>query len=81
MARRMNERVQTAGRRPPRTDRPVPNSKDREMPGATRTLEEDLRQALGTKVQVSRSREGGKIVIYFYSEEELESIYDKIVGK
>ncbi len=51
------------------------------MPAAARALEEDFRQALGTKVQVFRSREGGKVVIYFYSEEELESIYNKIVGK
>ncbi len=54
---------------------------EREMPAATRALEEDFRKALGTKVQVSRSRKGGKVVIHFYSEEELESVYEKIVGK
>jgi ParB family transcriptional regulator, chromosome partitioning protein len=52
-----------------------------EMPAATHALEDDFRKALGTKVQVFRSREGGKIVIYFYSEEELEAVYDQIVGK
>ncbi len=52
-----------------------------EMPAATRALEEEFRKALGTKVQVARSRKGGKIVIYFYSEEELEAVYEKIVGK
>ncbi len=81
VARRMNEREQTAGRRPPRTDRSAPNSKDHAVSQITRALEEELRDALGTKVQVFRSREGGKVVIYFYSEEELESIYVKIVGK
>ncbi len=54
---------------------------EREMPGATRALEDDFRKALGTKIQVSRSRKGGKIVVYFYSEEELEAIYEKVVGK
>jgi ParB family transcriptional regulator, chromosome partitioning protein len=54
---------------------------EREMPAATRALEDDFRKALGTKVQVTRSRRGGKIVVYFYSEEELESIYEKIVGR
>lgn len=54
---------------------------EREMPAATRALEDELRKALGTKVQVFRSRKGGKIVLHFYSEEELESIYEKIVGK
>jgi ParB family chromosome partitioning protein len=54
---------------------------EREMPAATRALEDDFRKALGTKVQMSRSRKGGKIVVYFYSEEELEAIYEKVVGK
>ena len=54
---------------------------EREMPAATRALEEAFRKALGTKVQVSRSRKGGKIVVHFYSEEELEAIYEKVVGK
>lgn len=52
-----------------------------EMPGETRALEDELRRALGTKVQVFRSREGGKIVLHFYSEEELEALFDKLVGK
>ena len=63
----------------PRAERPA--REEREMPAATRALEDDFRKALGTKVQVSRSRAGGKIVVHFYSEEELESIYDKIVGR
>jgi ParB family chromosome partitioning protein len=54
---------------------------ERDMPAATRSLEDDFRKALGTKVQVSRSRKGGKIVVYFYSEEELEAIYEKVVGR
>ncbi len=51
-----------------------------ELPIASRAIEEELRKALGTKVQVYRSREGGKIVIYFYSEEELEWLFEKISG-
>ncbi len=47
----------------------------------TLALEERLRRVLGTKVEVFRSRKGGKIVLHFYSEEELHSIYEKIVGK
>ncbi len=52
---------------------------EREVPAATRALEEDFRRALGTKVQIYRSREGGKIVIHFYSEEELQAVYERIV--
>jgi ParB family chromosome partitioning protein len=45
----------------------------------TRALEEDLRRALGTKVELVRSHKGGKIVIEFYSDEELDAIYRRIV--
>lgn len=46
----------------------------------THSIEEDLRRALGTKVELYRSQRGGKIVIEFYSDEELEAIYEKLVG-
>lgn len=45
----------------------------------TRAVEEELRRALGTKVDLIRSQKGGKIVIEFYSDEELDAIYRKIV--
>ncbi|MDQ3705222.1 MAG: ParB/RepB/Spo0J family partition protein [Chloroflexota bacterium] len=44
-----------------------------------RDLEEQFRNALGTKVQLSKSRRGGRLVIYFYSDEELERIYGTII--
>lgn len=43
-------------------------------------IEEDLRRALGTKVRMARSRRGGRIVIEFYSEDELSRLYDRLVG-
>jgi ParB family chromosome partitioning protein len=46
-----------------------------------RSLEDRFRAALGTKVQLSRSSRGGRLVIYFYSEEELDRIYGTIVGE
>jgi ParB family chromosome partitioning protein len=46
----------------------------------TVALENRFREALGTKVTLSRSKKGGKLVIRFYSEEELQAIYDVIVG-
>jgi ParB family chromosome partitioning protein len=42
--------------------------------------ESRLREVLGTKVALMRSRKGGRIIIEFYSEEEFEAIYEKIVG-
>src|SRR5438874_84239 len=38
----------------------------------TARLEEELRRALGTKVELYRSRKGGRVVIHFFSEEELQ---------
>ncbi len=70
-ARRMNEKSKKS----------KPKSTGHDVPAGTRALEEDLRKALGTQVQVFRSRQGGKIVVNFYSEEELHSIYEKIVSK
>ncbi|NOZ28137.1 MAG: ParB/RepB/Spo0J family partition protein [Chloroflexi bacterium] len=46
----------------------------------TRALEAQFRDALGTKVNLSRSRRGGRLVIYFYSEEELQHLYERLVG-
>jgi ParB family transcriptional regulator, chromosome partitioning protein len=43
-------------------------------------IEEDLRRALGTKVRMARSRRGGRIVIEFYSDDELSRLYDRLVG-
>ena len=47
----------------------------------TRRLEEAFRDALGTKVALTRGRKGGRLVISFYSDEELQSIYEHIVGE
>ncbi len=46
----------------------------------TRQLEEAFRNALGTKVSLTRGARGGRLVISFYSEEELQAIYERIVG-
>jgi len=40
--------------------------------------EEELQQALGTKVAIKKSGSGGQIVIEFYSEEELSGLIGKI---
>ncbi len=45
----------------------------------TRALEDRLRETLGTKVDLFRTRKGGRIIIHFYSEEELAALYDKLL--
>ena len=46
----------------------------------TEALERDFREALGTKVDLFRTRQGGRLVIHYYSEEDLQMLYDRIVG-
>jgi ParB family chromosome partitioning protein len=42
---------------------------------------EKFQSRLGTKVNLVRGKKGGRLVIHFYSEEELQAIYEAIVGK
>jgi ParB family chromosome partitioning protein len=43
-------------------------------------VEEDLRQALGTKVRMARSRNGGRIIIEWYGDDELGRLYERLTG-
>ncbi len=43
-------------------------------------LEDRLRKRLGTKVSLNQRRKGGTLVIHYYSQEELESILNHILG-
>jgi ParB family chromosome partitioning protein len=47
----------------------------------TRALEARFREALGTKVNLTRQGDRGRIVIHFYSEEELDALYERIIGR
>lgn len=44
-------------------------------------LEDAFRQALGTRVRLLRGRHGGRLVIHFFSDEELQGLYEAIVGR
>ncbi|MCI0345414.1 MAG: ParB/RepB/Spo0J family partition protein [Chloroflexi bacterium] len=43
-------------------------------------LEEDLRRALGTKVTLTPTRRGGRIVIDYFGDDELSRIYERLTG-
>jgi ParB family chromosome partitioning protein len=68
LVRRLRERAPRATPTPARPD-----------PDLER-VEEDLRRSLGTKVILARTRRGGRIVIEYYSDEDLGRIYERIVG-
>jgi ParB family transcriptional regulator, chromosome partitioning protein len=42
-------------------------------------LEDEFREALGTRVRLEKGPRGGRLVIYFFSDDELQGIYDAIV--
>lgn len=44
-------------------------------------VEERLRSVLGTQVRLERSRKGGRIVIRFYGDEDLEALLDRLLGE
>lgn len=52
----------------------------RQLPPDAAAIEDRFRQALGTKVQLYKSRKGGRLVIHFYSDEELTGLYETICG-
>ena len=68
LARRLRE----PALRPAASERPADPDAER--------VEEDLRRALGTKVSLARTRRGGRIVIEFYSDEELGRLYERLTG-
>lgn len=49
-------------------------------PADLERLERGLREALATKVTLITSRKGGKITIEYYTQEELERLYERLTG-
>lgn len=49
-------------------------------PPEVTALEERLRQSLGTRVDLHPQRKGGRLVLHYYSEEELEALVTRLLG-
>jgi ParB family chromosome partitioning protein len=47
----------------------------------TRAIEDELRSVLGARVALVRARTGGRIIISFHSDDELDGIVDRIKGQ
>ena len=62
-----------APKRTPKATAPPPKMDN------AREYESRLREALGTRVGIERSRKGGRIVIDFYSDEEFTAVYARII--
>ena len=52
--------------------------KDKEKNIETLALEEELQKILGTKVRIQSSKKRGKIIIEYYSLEDLDRVIEKI---
>jgi len=68
-----------------RLNSPAPEPKvkvddDLSTSAETKAIEDKLRERLGTQVNLYRTRKGGRIVIHYFSEEELADLYEKLVG-
>jgi ParB family chromosome partitioning protein len=60
-------------------EKPAPKTKPAPLPDIL-ALEERLRSALGTKVNLRHSKKGrGTLTLHFYSDEELNSLLDKLL--
>jgi ParB family chromosome partitioning protein len=46
-----------------------------------RFLQTQFRQSLGTRVDIQKGQKGGKVVIHFYSDEDLQALYEAIVDE
>ncbi len=62
------------GTKPPPAAKPA-------APPEISALEDRLRSRLGTKVNLSQRGKGGTLTIHYYSDEELNSIIDRIMGE
>ncbi|MEK7312789.1 MAG: ParB/RepB/Spo0J family partition protein [Chloroflexota bacterium] len=50
-------------------------------PAEVTALESNLRESLGTRVTINRGRQGGTIVIHFYSDDDLNALSDRLLGE
>lgn len=58
---------------------PSPPAETTPLDPDVQRLEDAFRQALGTRVRLVKGRRGGRLVITFFSDEELQGLYEAIV--
>ena len=64
-----------------RAGQPVTPPAKPTAPPEVRALEQRFQQALGTRVQLKAGRKGGRVVIYYYSDEEFQALYAQLTGE
>jgi ParB family chromosome partitioning protein len=52
------------------------------LPVELEALQTQFQESLGTKVNIETSGKGkGRVIIHYYSDEELQAVYDAIIGE
>lgn len=59
----------------------VPAKAKAAPPPEIRALEERFQEALGTRVRLRAGRKGGRVIIYYYSDEEFQTLYAQLTGQ
>jgi ParB family chromosome partitioning protein len=72
--RELRSRIQVRKQKAPMPAEIVP-----QVDPETMHIEEQLREALGTKVKLQKEGDGGKLTINFYSQEELQALLERLI--
>lgn len=62
------------GHKPKKASKPV-------APAEIQSMQAELRDTLGTKVNLKYSRKGGSITLYYYSDEELDNLVNRLLRR
>ncbi len=61
--------------------KPKSDKKRLTLPAELVSLQTQFEQALGTRVNIQKGAKGGKVVIHYYSDDDLQAIYEIIINK
>ncbi|MEI7818820.1 MAG: ParB/RepB/Spo0J family partition protein [bacterium] len=64
-----------------KADKELVSSRAKKVEHSYKSVTDGLAKHLGTKVQISSNSQGGKVVLRFFSEEELKRLYEHITGE
>ncbi len=81
LVKKLVETPPTAATPEPATPEPPPETEAEALTSHFAHLVDRFRSALGTKVSLARNQDGsGKLVIHFFSDDDLGSLYERITG-
>jgi ParB family chromosome partitioning protein len=61
-------------------EKPAAKAK-RSLPAELLALQQQFEDSLGTRVEIQKSQKGGRVVIHYYSDDDLQTIYEAITDE